>query len=49
VNDVETSKEVRRAQSELLTLDTVLRRMHGAISYECWTDLDFNNELKGGR
>ena len=28
---------------------TVLRRMQGAISYECWTELDFNNELKGDR
>jgi hypothetical protein len=24
-----------------------LRRMQGAIGYECWTELDFNNELKG--
>jgi hypothetical protein len=28
---------------------TVLRRMQGAISYECWTELDFNNELKADR
>jgi hypothetical protein len=33
------------AESELLTEETVLRRMQGAISYECWTELDFNNEL----
>ena len=25
----------------------VLRRMQGAICYECWTELDFNDELKG--
>jgi hypothetical protein len=29
--------------------ETVLRRMQGAISYECWTELDFNNELKADR
>jgi len=28
---------------------TVLRLMQVAISYECWTELGFNNELKGGR
>jgi len=28
---------------------TVLKRMQGAIRYECWTELDFNNELKGDR
>jgi hypothetical protein len=37
------------AESELLTENTVLRLMQGAISYECWTELDFNNELKGDR
>jgi hypothetical protein len=36
-------------QSELLMDEKVLRRMQGAISYECWTELDFNNELKADR
>ena len=36
-------------ESEVLMEETVLRRMHGEISYECWTELDSNNELKGDR
>ncbi len=32
-------------ESELLAEDTVRRRMQGAISYGCWTELDSNNEL----
>jgi hypothetical protein len=35
-------------QSAMLMDGTVLRRIQGAISYECWADLDFENELKGG-
>ena len=27
----------------------MLSRMQGAISYECRTELDFDNELKGDR
>ena len=47
MNDVETSKEVRRAQSELLTPDTVLRRVQGAMSYKFRTGLDVNKEVNG--
>jgi len=28
---------------------TVLRRMQRAISYECWTELDFSKELRSYR
>ena len=48
-DDGESSNELRQGQSELLMDGTVLRRMQEAISDECWTDLDFNNELKGDR
>jgi len=36
-------------QSESLMDGTVLTLRQGAISYECWTKLDFNNELEGER
>ncbi len=35
------------AESELFTEDTVLRRVHGAMSYKSRTGLDFNKEVKG--
>ena len=34
-------------ESELLTEDTVLRRVQGALSYEFRTGLDFNKEVTG--
>ncbi len=34
-------------QSELLMEATALKRSQRAMSYEYWTDLDFNNLLKG--
>ena len=45
----DSSHELRRASQNRLMDGTVLRRMQGAISYECRTELDFNNELKGDR
>ena len=46
-----TQDTLRQPQGrlELLMHRTVLRRIQEAISYECWTELDFNNELKGDR
>jgi hypothetical protein len=35
------------AESELLTEDTVLRRVRGAMSYKCRTRLDVNREVNG--
>jgi hypothetical protein len=35
------------AESELLTEDTVLRRMQGAMSYKFRTRLDVNKEVNG--
>jgi hypothetical protein len=35
------------AESELLTEDTVLRRVQGAMSYKFQTRLDVNNEVNG--
>ncbi len=36
-------------QSDVLMDRTVLRRVQGAISYECWTGPGFNNELQRDR
>jgi hypothetical protein len=46
VND-ETPNEQRRAQSELLTEDTMLRRMQEAMIYKSRTESDVNNEVTG--
>jgi hypothetical protein len=35
------------AESELLTEDTVLRRVQGAMSYKFRTRLDVNKEVNG--
>ena len=35
------------AESELLTGETVLRRVQGAISYKVLTGLDVNNVVNG--
>jgi hypothetical protein len=35
------------AESELLTEDTVLMRVQGAMSYKFRTRLDFNKEVNG--
>jgi hypothetical protein len=35
------------AESELLTEDTVLRRVQGEMSYKFRTGLDFNKEVNG--
>jgi len=47
VNDDETSNELRLAQSELLTEDTMLRRVQGAMSYKFRIRLDVNNVVNG--
>ena len=35
------------AESELLTEDTVVRRVQGALSYKLRTGLDVNKEVNG--
>ena len=35
------------AESELLTEDTVLRRVQGPMSYKFRTELDVNDEVNG--
>jgi hypothetical protein len=37
------------AESELLTEDTVLRRVQGAMNYKFRAGLDVNSELKGSQ
>jgi hypothetical protein len=40
-DDGEKFERAAQGQSALLMDGTVLRRMPGANSYECWTELDF--------
>jgi hypothetical protein len=47
VNDGGTSNALPRGQSELLTEDTVPRRVQGAMSYKFRTGLEVNDEVKG--
>ena len=47
MNDDETSNALRRVQSELLTEDTLLRPVQGAMNYKFRTELEASNDARG--